>query len=210
MSVAPAFPPTASTTTPRSRWNHWYTLTLFLGAGWILWSAVVIGRLSLSGGDPVPRALNAIALTGLSVGALMTFIVGKDHNRRTDDQHWQSVIGNELRHVRAEYQAAVRELVRIKDRLGLREDDDPTVPLAGRTNGHRTLYAASASVATVQIDGVLNTLRERVDQQVDEAIGAKVQEFGAQQWYAGYAAGREDDGGSVVALQPRNGHRSTS
>jgi hypothetical protein len=87
------------------------------------------------------------------------------------------------------------ELATIRERMG----DESTVPLAG------TVYAS----ASVQVDGVLNILRAQVDQRVDEAIGAKVQEFGNQRWYAGYAAGREDgSGGSVVALQPRNGHRS--
>jgi len=220
-----ASPPTASLTHTRTTWwNTFHSLTVICGAGWILWAAVIIGRLS-GDGEPVPRALNAIALTGLSCGALLSFVAASNVNRRTRDAEWQTAVTDELERLRLEYQRVVRDeiaaqltkplgeaaagIARLNDRIGMRHDDDPTVPLAGRINGHRTIYAASASVATVQIDGVLDTIRERVDQRVDEAIGAKVQEFGAQRWYAGYAAGREDDG-SVVALQPRNGHRSTS
>lgn len=220
-----ASPPTASTNTRTARWNTWYTVTLLLGAGWIVWAAVVLGRLSHGEGEPVPRSLNAIALVGLGCGAVLTFIAGKFQIRDERDTQWQAAVIAELEQIRAEQRTIVRDeiakpmtdaaagIARLNDRIGMRQDDDPTVPLAGRLNGHRTVYA-SASVATtvhgVQLDGFLSTLRAQVDERIDAAI-SRVEEHGAQRYFAGYAACAEDmSGGSVVALQPRNGQRSST
>lgn len=95
------------------------------------------------------------------------------------------------------------DLGRIKDRLYLRGDDDPTEPLR-RPSPVPQHTVGIASVYGGRMDVALDRVAERL---VDQ-LGKRFDEFGNQRWFAGYASGREDTDGSVVALQPRNGHRS--
>ena len=71
-------PETASTSTITrgawARWNGWHwTCAVFLAAyiGYVIY---VLGRMSLPIDEAVPRPLNAIVLTALSLGAILTFV----------------------------------------------------------------------------------------------------------------------------------------
>lgn len=92
--------------------------------------------------------------------------------------------------------------------------DEATVPLAatlhrnGRTYGLASVDRSHAFVGEVA-DMVLRKVDDRFATLRDE-----IQEFGNQRYFSGHAAGFEDAAGdsrgSVTALTPRNGHRTTS
>jgi hypothetical protein len=212
-----ASPPTASTPQPAT-WTWRATLLATTILADLAYAMLIVAGIALDGRDRmVPAQISQIIVGALAATTVITaFLV--ICGRLADRVECAVVIvaglaaqlRTDLENVRETARALRGEAPEIQAQLDRTPPvDDPTVRLDGHANGHRTVYA-SASVHT-QFDGMLDTLRAQVDQRVDEAIGAKVQEFGAQKWYAGYAAGREDSSdSSVVALQPRNGQRSTS
>lgn len=222
-----ATPPTASTPPEPPElsetyrwWNGFHVAAaVFLGA-YAIYALIVVGRLTR--GNPAANSnlpallpLHAIIVPTLVLAVVLAFIAaGRRHDRaererreaawckawkerwRVEDARWRE---------QGEWMGMVMEtLTALKERPVGRSDTTQDL------GGHRGVYASFAAFQSGPFDGVLASLRAQVDQRVDAAIGERVSEYGNQRWYAGYAAGREDtSGGSVVALQPRNGQRSS-
>jgi hypothetical protein len=133
-------------------WNGWYTaFAAFLGAfaGYIVF---VVGRTSHGLTDAAPRPWNAIVLTALSLGAVLSYLAAGRLNRRRSEASFQAA-------VIAAIQAAAATRIR-------RPEDEPTVPVAGR------VYTATATVkASTSADGsMMDVVMRRVDQRFDEWI----------------------------------------
>lgn len=221
MSPVPASPPTTSTDTQPartvwSRWNGWFKISLLAALTYGAYIVWVVGRMGHPAHeDPVPRPLNSIALTALSLITVLAFLLGWRLECRARDfrkSQRRAVRDAEEATWRAAVLAAIAEIK--NGRSG-----ESTVDLVRQ--GTRTTVYASASIAALQAsqfgfggDGCAtpDTTVDRVVKRVAEQIIDDVREYGRQKWFAGYAHREEDDarGGSVHTLPQRNGHRTTS
>lgn len=186
-------PPPAASTNPTTHrtwgwWNTYHTLfSVFLGA-YLGYVFVVLGRMTSHLEEPIPRALNAILLTALSLAAVLFFVAAGNRHRRDRDVEWQTAIIAELGRMRAEYRAGVRDematqvtkplgdaaagIARLNDRLSGRVDDDPTVPLAGQWRTRAAIYA-SAAVDTFRppsAEVLLAEVLRHADQRIDDRL----------------------------------------
>lgn len=148
-------PPPAANTDTRTTWAWWnayHTLfAIFLGA-YAVYILLILGRMTHGVAEPIPRSLNAILLTALSLAALLSFIAAGNLNRRCRDLEWQAAVREEITKLRVEQTATaeamwatVAGLTRLNDRLGR---DDPTVRLNGRVPRAGGRAYASATVVS--------------------------------------------------------------
>jgi hypothetical protein len=164
-------PPTAASTTPTrptwAFWNTYHTLfCVFLGA-YILYVAVVIGRMSGHNDEPVPRPVNAIALTALSLAAMLSFVAAANRTRSDRDLEWQTAVKSEIARLCGE-QSAVAEALRavatgfalLNQASNVGPDDEPTVRLNGR---HVSAAGQAYASATVVSGGRIDSIAERVE-----------------------------------------------
>jgi hypothetical protein len=160
-------------------WNAWYTaFTVFLGA-FATYIVFVIGRISHGLTDAAPRPWNAIVLTALSLGAVLSYLAAGRLNQRRNEVIWR---------------AAVLAAIHTAASQPSRPDEEPTVPLAGR------VYAAAASVAVAAVQPSADTLLKEVeDRMVD-----KIEDFGQREWWRGFNVcaqnGLDGVGADVVRL----------
>ncbi|GAA4439033.1 hypothetical protein [Phytohabitans houttuyneae] len=126
----------------RSWWNHWYSLTVVLGAGWVVWA---FGVAWLSDGDTsvLPRYLNSIMLTGLGCGTVITFVAASNQNRRERDTEWQMLV-----------------LAAIDDLRQQRDASEPTLDVVAPPHRPQpnVLYASVAAVHDGQVDAIAGAL----------------------------------------------------
>jgi hypothetical protein len=85
---------TASTSIRFPRWwNPWYALFSIFLAAYGSYVIFVLGRATHGSDDVVPRSLNAIVLTALSLGSILCYLAaGRLNRRRTDDDFRVAVI----------------------------------------------------------------------------------------------------------------------
>lgn len=214
MSAVHASPPTtastptpASTRTAWSKWNTWYKASSVAGSAYVAYIIFVSARWTEPEHPPVPSPFNAIALTGLSLAVIMSFLAGwrlachaRDRRRDEQDREWREGIEKKI--------DSLIEGLRPQPHTA----DETTVNLAGRGNTFRpegrVLYASLMGI----YNGPMDVLMEAVGRQVDKGFATmkdEIREFGNQRYYRGYGAAIEDtgNGGTVRPLQPRNGHR---
>lgn len=158
----PASPPTTENTTntsaPARWWNGWYTVfVVFLGA-YAIYVIFVVGRMTTHGldEDAAPRPLNAIVLTALSLGTILSYqAAGRLHRRKTDSR----------------WQLAVLTAIQAATSSSDRDSDEPTVPVATRG----VVYAAAAAVSS-SLPGypLPETLKQWVNDYVDNRVDRRV------------------------------------
>lgn len=184
-------PPAANTPSTRTTWAWWNTyhtlFAVFLGA-YVAYILIILGRMTHASDEPIPRSLNAILLTALSLAALLAFVAAGNRHRRDREAQWQGAIIAELERMRAEYRTGVRDematqltkplsdaaagIARLNDRLNGRVDDDPTVPLAGQWRTRAAIYA-SAAVDTFRppsAEVLLAEVLRHADQRIDDRL----------------------------------------
>jgi hypothetical protein len=163
-------------TSARGWWNTWHTLAVLLGIGWIIWAAIIIGNTAHPAATTtLPRALNAIMLTGLSCGAVMAYIAGSNKVRRDREIVWQTAVIAQVEQLRTDTHDAIRSEIctqiteplteiaalagKVKDRLGMRPDDDPLGPSL-ESDATVPLPHGRAYVTPIVADGRIQSLAE--------------------------------------------------
>lgn len=140
MSETPATtPPAASPKPTTAPWlNPWYALFFtFLGA-YVLYIAVVCGRMTHDTDEPVPRSLNAILLTGLSMAALLSFVAAGRLRRDRERKAEQARLG--------EWMGSVMAVLADLQQQG-RGRGETTEDLSGRKpSPGRVVFVASSPV----------------------------------------------------------------
>lgn len=189
-------------------WNGWYTtFVAFLGA-YAAYIVFIIGRTTHGLSDAAPRPWNAIALTALSLGAVLSYIAADRLNRRRNEADWRNAVITAINAVAASRPA--------------RSDEEPTVPLAGRVYAATALHgslsgAASVAVAAVQHPGANpEVVADQIEERVVRRVQGRIDEARDQGHWAGYSACARDGLAGVGATEvkhlpgARNGGPSSS
>jgi hypothetical protein len=198
MSTYGPVPPTPGTNrTVWSKTNGWYKICVTALSGYAVYIVVILARISMSRPpiEPVNRQFNAIVLTGLSLIAIMTFLLGwrldlRDRDRARDarDEAWKESV-----------YAAIR--VRQGSAVG---HASPTTCSAAGTDGPTLpiIYpapavAASASAIAERVaDRIMACVDQRIDQRLDDIEQLAANEQSVQ-------AMKGHNGRSVAPFPPR-------
>lgn len=197
-------PPTASTTPtdPPTRpawWNHLYTASCVLGVAYLGYQFSMFGAIGSNGWEQlIAPQLDRMFSSTLAMGAALSFIgaiARMLYRWHAEDREWKRGVCE-----------ALTELLQ-------RRGSETTSDLGSRPTQGRVVYMASTGVYNGTSGVTLDDFTKRIETRFTE-LENQIFEFGNQRYFSGHAAGFEDSSGtpsgSVTALTPRNGHRTSS